>query len=49
MGSVDLSNFFTPIIEAGRLRMIMMMNEQRFLKIADYNDLGAGAFNGLYG
>lgn len=36
-GSVDLSNFFTPIIEAGRLRMIMMMNEQKFLRIAANN------------
>lgn len=37
VGSVDLSNFLTPIIDAGRLRMIMMMNEQKFLKIAAKN------------
>ncbi|MBR2544513.1 ATP-dependent Clp protease ATP-binding subunit [Candidatus Saccharibacteria bacterium] len=44
-GSVDLSNFFTPIIEAGRLRMIMMMNEQRFLKIAANNPNLANCLN----
>lgn len=45
VGSVDLSNFFTPIIEAGRLRMIMMMNEQRFLKIAANNPNLANCLN----
>lgn len=34
VGSVDLSNVLLPIIEAGRLRMILTMDEQRFLQIS---------------
>ncbi|HWT40022.1 MAG TPA: AAA family ATPase [Dongiaceae bacterium] len=34
VGSVDLTALLLPIIEAGRLRMIMTMDEQRFLRIS---------------
>ena len=34
IGSVDLSNLLLPIIEAGRLRMILTMNEQKFLELS---------------
>lgn len=34
VGSVDISNVLLPIIEAGRLRLIMTMDEQKFLEIS---------------
>ncbi|UTX51505.1 ATP-dependent Clp protease ATP-binding subunit [Candidatus Saccharibacteria bacterium TM7i] len=34
VGSVDISNLLTPIVEAGRLRMIMTIDEQNFLRIS---------------
>lgn len=37
IGSVDLSNVLQPIVEAGRLRMILSMDEQRFLQIGQRN------------
>ena len=37
VGSVDLSNVLQPIVEAGRLRMILSMDEQRFLQIGQRN------------
>ncbi len=33
VGSVDLSNVLQPILDAGNLRMILSMDEQRFLQI----------------
>ncbi len=33
VGSVDLTNVFQPILEAGRLRIILTIDEQRYLKI----------------
>ena len=44
IGSVDLSNVLQPIVEAGRLRMILSMDEQRFLQIGQRNP---GLVNGL--
>lgn len=44
-GSVDLSNFLMPIIEAGRLRMILMMDEHRFLQISAKNSALANNLN----
>ncbi len=44
VGSVDLSNVLQPIVEAGRLRMILSMDEQRFLQIGQRNP---GLANGL--
>ncbi len=37
IGSVNLTNVIQPIIEAGNLRMILSMDEQRYLEIADKN------------
>lgn len=37
VGSVNLTNVLQPIVEAGNLRMILSMDEQRYLEIADRN------------
>lgn len=37
IGSVDLSNVLLPILEAGRLRIILTMDEQRYLQIGQRN------------
>jgi ATP-dependent Clp protease ATP-binding subunit ClpC len=37
VGSVDLTNVLLPILEAGRLRIILTMDEQRFLQIGQRN------------
>lgn len=44
IGSVDLTNVLLPILEAGNLRMILSMDEQRYLKIGQRN---AGLTNAL--
>lgn len=36
-GSIDLSSILLPILEGGRLRMILTMDEQRWLQIAQRN------------
>jgi ATP-dependent Clp protease ATP-binding subunit ClpC len=45
VGSVDLSNVLLPILEAGRLRMILTMDEQRFLQIGQRNPALVNALN----
>ncbi len=45
VGSVDLSNVLLPILEAGRLRMILTMDEQQFLRISARNSSLANALN----
>lgn len=45
IGSVDLTNVLLPVIEAGRLRMILTMDEQRFLQISQRNSALANALN----
>ena len=37
VGSVDIANVLQPIIEAGRLRMILTMEQQKFLEISARN------------
>ena len=37
IGSVDMSNVLLPILEAGRLRVILTMDEQRYLQISQRN------------
>lgn len=44
IGSVDLTNVLLPILEAGRLRIILTMDEQRYLQIGQRN---AGLINTL--
>jgi ATP-dependent Clp protease ATP-binding subunit ClpC len=45
IGSVDLTNVLLPILEAGRLRIILTMDEQRFLKIGQRNGALINALN----
>jgi len=45
VGSVDLSNVLLPILEAGRLRMILTMDEQRYLQIGQRNPALVNALN----
>ena len=45
VGSVDISNLLVPTLEAGRLRMIMTMDEQRYLEIASAKPALANALN----
>lgn len=45
IGSVDLSNVLLPILEAGRLRLILTMDEQRFLQIGQRNGSLINALN----
>ena len=47
VGSVDLSNVLLPILEAGRLRMILTMDEQRLLQIGQRNPALINALNRL--
>ncbi len=45
VGSVDLGNVLLPIIEAGRLRLILTMDEQRFLQISQRNSSLVNSLN----
>ena len=47
VGSVDLSNVLLPIIEAGNLRMILTMDEQKLLQIGQRNPALVNALNRL--
>ena len=47
VGSVDISNVLLPILEAGRVRIILTMDEQRFLQISAKNSALAAALNRL--
>lgn len=44
VGSVDITNVLLPILEAGNLRIILTMDEQRYLQISQRN---AGLVNAL--
>lgn len=45
IGSVDLGNVLLPILEAGRLRVILTMDEQRYLQIGQRNPALINALN----
>ncbi|HEY1085732.1 MAG TPA: AAA family ATPase [Candidatus Saccharimonadales bacterium] len=45
VGSVDIANVLLPILEAGRLRMLLTMDEQRYLQISARNSSVANALN----
>ena len=45
VGSVDISNLLIPVLEAGRLRIIMALDEQRFLEISSRKPTLANALN----
>ncbi len=44
-GSVDLTNVLLPILEAGNLRVVLTMNEQRLLQISRKNPALTNALN----
>ena len=44
-GSVDLTKVLLPYLEAGRLRIILTMDEQRYLKLSSENAALANALN----
>lgn len=44
-GSVDISNLLTPIIESGSIRIILIMDDQKFLEISAKNPTLANALN----
>lgn len=45
VGSVDISNLLLPILEAGRLRIILIMDEQKFLEISASKSTLANTMN----
>ncbi len=45
VGSVDITNILLPIINAGKLRIILAVDEQRFLKISKNNPEVANALH----
>ena len=45
IGSVDLTNVLLPILEAGRLRVLLTMDEQKYLKIGRRNTALVNALN----
>ena len=45
VGSVDLTNVLQPILDAGRLRLILSMDEQRYLEISRRNPSLANSLN----
>lgn len=44
-GSVDIANLLVPVLEAGRIRIIMIMDDQRFLEISAKNSALANSLN----
>lgn len=44
-GSIDISNLLLPIIEAGHLRMILIMDRQKYLEISTRNPALSNALN----
>ena len=44
-GSIDISNLLMPIIEAGKIRMIFIMDDQKFLEISAKNPALANSLN----
>jgi ATP-dependent Clp protease ATP-binding subunit ClpA len=47
VGSVDISNVLLPVLEAGRLRIILTMDEQRFIEISRRNSAIGTVLNRL--
>lgn len=45
VGSIDIANVLLPVLEAGRLRIILTMDEQRYLQISARNPALANALN----
>jgi len=47
VGSIDITNILLPVLEGGGLRMILTMEEQRFLQISQRNPAVSAALNRL--
>lgn len=45
IGSVDISNLLLPVLEAGRLRMILIMDEQKLLELSASNSTLTNTMN----
>lgn len=45
VGSVDITNVLLPILEAGRLRVLLTMDEQRYMQIGQRNSALVNALN----
>ena len=46
-GSVDITNILLPVLEGGALRLVLTMDEQKFLQISQRNPAIAAALNRL--
>ena len=44
-GSVDITNLLVPVLEAGRIRIIMIMDDQKFLEISAKNSALTNSLN----
>ena len=44
-GSIDIANLLVPILEAGKIRIILIMDDQKFLEISNKNPMLANALN----
>ena len=44
-GSIDIANLLVPILEAGNIRMILIMDDQKFLEISAKNPALANSLN----
>ncbi|MDR2063580.1 MAG: hypothetical protein LBQ02_02195 [Candidatus Nomurabacteria bacterium] len=46
-GSVDITNILLPVLESGAIRLILTLDEQRFVQITERNPALASTFNRL--
>ncbi len=44
-GSIDISNIIMPVLKAGKLRLILSMNKQKFLQISARNSILTNSLN----
>ena len=44
-GSIDITNLLVPVLEAGNIRMILIMDDQKFLEISAKNSTLANSLN----
>ncbi|MBR3236750.1 ATP-dependent Clp protease ATP-binding subunit [Candidatus Saccharibacteria bacterium] len=44
-GSIDISNSLTPVLEGGKIRIILIMDDQKFLEISNKNPMLTNTLN----
>ena len=44
-GSIDITNLLVPILEAGKIRIILIMDDQKYLEISNKNPMLSNALN----